>query len=94
MGGYVSAEGGDLEMDGADESFRDLGDADVEIEVELEREATEDRLESRWWFLTRVGMKGRSSAERKPEESKDSSSSSWNVGVVKYVAESARVPIG
>jgi hypothetical protein len=36
----------------------------------------EDKLESRLWFLTRVGRKGRSSADRKPEESNDSSSSS------------------
>lgn len=61
--------------------------------MEVDREI-EDKLESRWWFLTRVGRKGRSSAERKPDESSDSSSSSWNVGVVRYVVESARVPIG
>jgi hypothetical protein len=74
------ALGGDLETDKggcaypcvcAESSLLDLDDAELEVDREME-----DKLESRWWFLTRVGRKGRSSADRKPDESKDSSSSS------------------
>jgi hypothetical protein len=37
--------------------------------------------DSRWWFLARVGVNsGPSSKERKREESRDSSSSSWKFG--------------
>ena len=52
-------------------------------------------MESRAWCLARVGVKSEaSSRERKREERRDSSSSSWKLGEVRYFAERERVPIG
>lgn len=52
-------------------------------------------MESRWWFFTNVGVKsGPSSNDRNREDSKDSSSSSWKLGEVRYLAVRLRVPIG
>jgi hypothetical protein len=47
-------------------------------EVEVER-----WIESRLWFLIRVGKNGCSSADKKREDNKDSSSSIWKDGVVR-----------
>ena len=50
---------------------------------------------SRCWFLMSVGVKsGPSSRERKREERRDSSVSSWKLGDVRYVTETANSPIG
>lgn len=52
-------------------------------------------MESRCWFFTNVGVNsGPPSKERKRDESKDSSSSRWKLGVVRYLAVRLRVPIG
>ena len=52
-------------------------------------------MESRAWCLARVGVKSEaSSRERKREERRDSSSSSWKLGEVRYFAERERVPMG
>jgi len=51
--------------------------------------------ESRCWFLASVGVNsGPVSRERKREERRDSSSSSWKFGVVRYVTERVSVPVG
>lgn len=52
-------------------------------------------MESRCWFFTNVGVKsGPSSKDRNRDESKDSSSSSWKLGEVRYLAVRVSVPIG
>ena len=51
-----------------------------------------DRL-SRCWFFTSVGVKSGPS-ERKREDKRDSRVSSWNVGCVRYVADTCSSPMG
>ena len=52
-------------------------------------------MESRAWCLARVGVKSEaSSRERKREERRDSSLSSWKLGEVRYFTERERVPMG
>lgn len=52
-------------------------------------------MESRAWCLARVGVKSEaSSRERKREERRDSSSSSWKLGEMRYFAVRDSVPMG
>jgi hypothetical protein len=55
----------------------------------------EVEIESRCWFLLKVGVKsGPSSNDKNRDDSKDSKSSNRNWGQVKYVTESEMVPMG
>lgn len=52
-------------------------------------------MESLAWFFARVGVKSEaSSRERKRDERRDSSSSTWKLGEVRYLAERESMPIG
>jgi len=64
---------------------------DVDVGGETGKEVLSGRLpgelerDSRCWFLTRVGVKSApSSSEKKRDERRDSSSSKWKLGLVRY----------